>query len=266
MSNVDFGLWDCQNTGGSWYDRLLPDVEYAWRTLQLVKGAPANSGRGRPFLMILDDVKLDDQVHDFRFNLNLNPDIVLLRQPMEDELVFGRSDLEKTHGGVGGTLQWKIPKGEPLLFVKVLNRNTDSEYPHPAYEMMGGKAMLAIPARTVSPSFKTLIYPYRNGEPTPTIAWSEDRTRLAVTIGEDVYDYHFGVADNGRTVFTMHKNGTQAQVAAGLPPRPVFAGMPPVHQGSRYAKDGPKLGPPPQPRDPAPVPVQGVHGLRDASV
>ncbi|MGA1530644.1 MAG: chitobiase/beta-hexosaminidase C-terminal domain-containing protein, partial [Kiritimatiellia bacterium] len=249
MSSVDFGQWDCQNTGGAWYDRLLPDVDYAWRTLQLVKG-------DHPFMLILDDVKLDDELHDFRFNLNLNPDIVLIDQPMADELVFGRSDMEKTLPEVGRPLQWKIPKDEPLLFVKVLNRDTESEYPHPAYEMMDGKAMLAISARTVSPSFKTLIYPYRHGDPKPSIAWSEDRTRLAITIGEDVYDYEFGVADSGRTVFTMHKNGELAGVTAGRPPHPVLAGLPPVHQGSRYEKEGPDLGPPPQPRDPAPVPVK----------
>lgn len=249
QSSVDFGQWDCQNTGGAFYDRLLPDVKYAWRTLQLVKG-------NNPFMLILDDVKLDDQVHDFRFNLNLNPDLVIVSQPMEDEMVFGRSDMENQNNGVGRELNWKIPRKEPLLLVKVLNRNTDSEYPHPGYEMMDNRAMVTIPARTVSPSFKTLIYPYRNGEPTPGISWNEDKSRLKISIGDDLYEYVFGTADRGRTVYTMHKNGKLTEVAAGLPPKPELINMPPIHRGSRYAKEGPDLGPPPQPRDPEPVPTR----------
>lgn len=247
QTSIDFGQWGSQNTGGAFYERLLPEVDYAWRTLQMVKGE-------RPFILIVDDVKLDDQIHDFRFNLNLNPDIIILDQPMADEMVLGRSDMEKRHQGVRRPLDWQIPAGEPLLFVKVLNRNTESEYPRAGYEMTDNIAMVTIPARTVSPSFKTLIYPYRKGDPTPSIAWNEDKTRLAITIGDDSYEYEFGIANNGRTVFTMHKNGDLAEVVGDLPQHPVFAGMPPVHQGSRYSREGPDLGPPPQPRDPAPTP------------
>ena len=246
QASVDFGHWDCQNTGGAFYERLLPEVAYAWRTLQLVKGA-------HPFLLILDDVRLDDQVHDFRFNLNLNPDLVLISQPMADEMILGRADMAKRHQGVGREWAWQIPQREPLLLVKVLHRDTAAEFPRPGYAMADNKAMVTIPARTVSPSFKTLIYPYRQGDPTPGISWSEDRTRLTIALGEDVFEYVFGTADRGRTVFAMRRNGAPAQVTAGRPPRPVLAGLPPVHRGSRYAKEGPALGPPPQPRDPDPV-------------
>lgn len=79
---------------------------------------------------------------------------------------------------------------------------------------------------------------------------------MTISIGEDVYEYVFGTADRGCTVFTMRKNSELVQVADGRPPRPEFANMPPVHQGRRYAKEGPDLGPPPQPRDPDPVPVR----------
>lgn len=248
QTSVDFGHWGGQNTGGGFYERLLPEVQYAWRTLQMVKG-------DHPFLLIVDDVKLDEQVHDFRFNLNLNPDIVLIEQPKADEMIFGRSDMEKRHQGIRRELNWQIPNGEPLLFVKVLNRNAESEYPRAGYEMMDNIAMFTIPARTVSPAFKTLIFPYRHGEATPIVDWNEDKTRLSIMIGEVSYAYEFGIADNGRTVFTMHKNGELAEVVGARPQRPEFTGMPPVHQGSRYEKEGPDLGPPPQPLDPAPMPL-----------
>ncbi len=255
LASVDYGHWDGQNSGGTWYERILPEVSHAWRTLQLVKGK-------NPFLLVIDDVKLGEERHSFQWNLNLNPDIVLIRQPTPDEMVFGRFDIPAKRSAVTRPLEYSPQKpvkdkaGEPLLYVRVLGRETVDEFPHPSFESMDGKAMAVVPARGVDPAFKVLLFPFREGDPLPDVKWSEDKSRLSIRVADDHYHYLFGKADNGRTVFTLSKNDKPVEVQNALPPKPVFADMPPTHQGSRYKLEGPELGPPPQKPNPSPIPVK----------
>lgn len=249
LASVDFGHWGGQNTGGTWYERILPEVDHAWRTFQMVKGE-------RPFILVLDDLKLSEGEHSFRWNLNLLPEAVLIRQPTPDILILGRYDIPADRNLPPRPLNYKPANGEPLLLVQVLNRDTTDAFPRPAFEFTDGKAMISVPATGKDPAYKVLVFPFRQGESLPAVTWSENRERLRIIIGDDEYAYHFGAADKGRTVFTMTKNSELAQVQAGRPPRPVFVGLPPAHPSSRYEREGPELGPPPQRPDAETVPTR----------
>jgi hypothetical protein len=245
FSSCDFGHWDGQNTMNSWFKRILPPAEKAWRTLQMARG-------DHPYLLVIDDIKLDEQKHAFRWNLNLNNDVTLIDQRGENDLIFGRLDID---GGRNNGWRYQPKKGEPLLLVRVLNRNTDDEHPHSNFENADGWPCAVIPAHTTSPDYRVLVYPYRHQvDPTPITEWSEDRSRLTVILGDTRDEYVFAEGQGGRTLFTMARDGKLVQTVGGRPDVPVFQGLPPVHPPSRYPRKGPELGPPPQQLDPPPTP------------
>ncbi len=255
-SGTDYSHWDGQNPWPQYFQRVLPPVEKAWRTVELVRGV-------NPYLLIVDDVKMDDQLHEYRWNFNLQREMVLVRQEDDNTFIVGRGDIpwERTGSGPGAYansgLNWKRTpkKGEPLLMVKVLNVNTETELPKPAFEYSATWPRIVIPARTKSPDYRVLIYPFREGDPQPVTTWSEDKSRLTVRIGEQEDQFDFQKADGGRSIFTLARNGKLVQKIDGVPARPKLAGMPPVHRGTRYERSGADLGPSPQTPDPDPVPT-----------
>ena len=249
-ASTDFGHWDGQNTGGSFLERILPPVKYAWRTAQLTRG-------DYPYLLMLDDIETDGKKHAFRWNLSFYSDITLFRQPKANQMLLCRLDVpwSRSHGSPAHHTpsRYSPKKGEPMLYVEVLNRNTDDEHPHAGFEIVDNWPMVVVPANTTSPAYKVLIYPYKHGEPAPSTEWNEDKTRLTIAIGDQKDTYVFAKAAEGRTVYTMARNGQSVGPVQGRPAKPVVEGMPPQHQPSRYAKDGQQLGPPPQPKDPEPI-------------
>lgn len=254
-ASTDFSHWDGQNPWVQYFQRVLPPVKKAWRTIELVRGA-------NPYMLIVDDVQMDDKTHEYRWNFNLQREMVLVSQPDDNTFIIGRGDIDwkRSGSGPGGYansgLNWQRSpkKGEPLLLVKVLNVNTDSELPAPCFEYSKTWPRIVVPANTVAPDYRVLIYPFKQGEKLPVTTWSEDRSRLTLQIGEQTDQFDFQKADGGRSVFTLTRNGKTVQKLDGVPARPEFADMPPVHRGTRYARHGAELGPPPQTPDPNPVP------------
>ncbi len=256
-ASTDFSHWDGQNPWPQYFKRVLDPVEKAWRSLNLIRGA-------HPYVFVMDDVQMDDQLHDYRWNFNLQREMVLVRQPDDFTFIVGRGDIEWQRTGAGpgayanSGLNWKRTpkKGEPLLMVKVLNVNAATELPAPAFEYSKTWPRIVVPARTVAPDYRVMVYPFREGDPEPTAVWSEDRSRLTVRIGDQVDQYDFAQADGGRSVFVLSREGEVVHTAEGVPPRPTFAELPPVHRGTRYDRDGAELGPPPQVADADPLPVK----------
>lgn len=255
-SGTDFSLWDGQNPWPQYFQRVLPSIEKAWRTVELVRGE-------NPYLLIVDDVQMDDQLQEYRWNFNLQREMALVRQEDDNTFIIGRGDIpwERAGFGPGGYanqgLNWKRTpkKGEPLLMVKVLNVNSTTELPKPAFEYSATWPRIVVPARTTSPDYRVLIYPFREGDPQPVTTWSEDRSRLTIRVGEQEDQFDFQEGDGGRSLFTLARNGKVVQKIEGVPARPTLAGMPPVHRGTRYDRSGAELGPPPQAPDPDPVPT-----------
>ncbi len=249
-ASTDQGHWDGQNTAGSFLERILPPVKYAWRTAQLTRGK-------HPYLLILDDIETDGKKHAFRWNLSFYKDVTLMKQPKANQLILCRLDVpwSRSHGSPAHheAARYTPKNGEPLLYIEVLNRNTADEHPHAGFEVVDNWPMIVVPAHTAAPGYKVLVYPYKHGEPVPSTEWNEDKTKLVITIGDQNDTYVFAEAAEGRTVYTMTRDGKQVDAVQGRPAKPVFEGMPPQHRPSRYATGGQQLGPPPQPKDPMPT-------------
>lgn len=171
-------------------------VRYAIRTAGLVRG-------GHPYALVLDDIRKDDAPHDYTwyFTLEYDVQIVKVARPNTHQLdiVLTGDNPAQTNAPRGNTqasaplpvlrgANAAIPDGQPMLLVRFLNIDIDpksvpatearevtilEDAPDARYKghMLQRIRRLAVPVHTVEPGFKTLLYPYRQGQPLPTTEW-----------------------------------------------------------------------------------------------
>ena len=223
-AHTDYGPWSGETRLVESY-RLWNPMEQAYRTVHLARGE-------HPYVLTLDDAKKDERQHLFEWNITL-PDNAELLEAKTPEIVYQNTEPAGiTQGdmllGLAGTPRdpksgaAKPRKGDPLCLIRVLWRNANYGFPVPRFERFEGFAHVTVPAITVSPEFRILIYPHRAGDPLPVTAWNTDRTELTVRIQDQRDVYRFGQTDGGRTVFAMERNGHEALKSDAPPARSVF--------------------------------------------
>ena len=229
-AHTDYGPWSGETRLVEDYKQWNP-MERAYRTVHVARGE-------HPYVLVLDDAKKDDQPHQFDWNITVpagvrlldaqTPEIVYQNSEpsgsREDDLLLGAADTPQGKDG-----KYLPKKGQPLCLVRVLWRNTDYGFPVPRLEQFQGYNHLTVPARSVSPEFRVLIYPHRQGDPLPKTAWNRDRTELTVQIGEQRDGYRLGAADGGRTAMAMERHGQTVLTSDAPPARPVLS-----VRGSRF--------------------------------
>lgn len=233
-AHTDYGMWSGETRLVENYRTSNP-MDRAYRTVHLARGP-------QPYVLVLDDArKADDAGHLFEDNFNL-PDDVAVADAKNGEIVFqnvepsARRDSEFLLAAPGTPRDPKtgapvLKKGDPLLLVRVLHRNSDYGYPVPRIQVLPGRpeqpfnrfSQLVVPAIGRSPEFRILFYPHRFGDPLPVTTWNADRTELTVIIKDQRDVYRFGTADGGRTVFDFTRNGTTALANPTPPARPVLS-------------------------------------------
>ncbi|RMD75868.1 MAG: hypothetical protein D6820_13795, partial [Lentisphaerae bacterium] len=233
FAGLDWGPWHGENRGPV---RLKQwnQVDHVFRTLHLARGK-------HPYILICDDVRKDDQVHQYDWCLNLTGEAVLVnadsrtrnRHLAKDTRDAIGTDLLLTIGDVsqkrelrpvfGSAVTHIVPKpkpGDPMLLVRVLWRNTNFPYPLPSFEEAWKFKRIKIPALAVEPEFRVLIYPHRYGDPLPLTRWNEDRTELVVRLGDQIDVYTFGKTKHGRTVFVRERNNKVVCASEEVPAPP----------------------------------------------
>ena len=224
-AHTDYGPWSGETRLVENYKSWNP-MKRAYRTVHLARGT-------NPYVLVLDDAQKDSEAHGFEWNITVPAEAELI-DAETPEVVF--QNTEPSHSreddlllGLNGTARdpktgkYVPKKGDPLCLVRVLWRKSDYGFPVPRLEKFQGFNHLVIPAHSVSPEFRILIYPYRQGDPLPKTAWNRDRSELTVKIGEQTDAYHFGLTDGGRTVFAMARNEKQILASEAPPARPVIA-------------------------------------------
>ncbi len=221
-AHTDYGPWSGETRLVEGY-RPWNLMEQAYRTVQVAKG-------DNPYLLVIDDAKKDNQLHQFDWNISVPVDAVLAEvatpevqfqntEPSDnrmDDIVLAKGELAKD-AKTGKPL---LKKGDPLCLIRVLWRKTDYGFPVPKLEKFEGYALVTIPARAVSPEFKVLVYPYKYGEEVPKTTWNRDRTQLTVEFKNQKDVYIFSTTDGGRSVFNLKRNGKEAINSEAKPARP----------------------------------------------
>ena len=182
-------------------------VRKAFRSVGLVRGK-------HPYALIVDDIQKGDSVHHYDWNGLLEMDLgvaqIARATPAEADskvyditLVTTPLPKDKNAPATQPTPLDQVAKGEPLLLVRLLDcKYADSPDNHPPTLIDSPdkkKKMLNLPADAVSPGYKVLLYPYRQGDPLPETAWNHDHTRLTVRLDGVTDTILFTPADSGKT-------------------------------------------------------------------
>jgi hypothetical protein len=239
-AHTDYGPWSGETRLVEHYRTNNP-VEQADRTVHLARGA-------HPYVLLLDDVrKSDNAAHLFEASFNL-PNGAVVVDAKTTEIQFQNVDpserrecdflLAPADVRIDPKTGRPAPeKGDPLLWVRVLHRNSDYGYPAPRVQVLPGRpeqlfkrfSQLVVPAISRSPEFRILFYPHRHGDPLPVTSWNPDRTQLRVTLGDQRDVYQFAATDGGRTVFDFTRDGAPGLSNSAAPARPLL-----IVRGERY--------------------------------
>jgi hypothetical protein len=225
FAHTDYGPWSGETRLVEGY-RQWNTMQQAYRTVQVARGA-------NPYVLVVDDANKDGQVHNYDWNISVPLDVDLA-EAITPEIVFQNTDPSAERMGdiiLGKSTATRsdrtsknvvYQKGEPLCLIRVLWRNAEYGFTVPRFEKMQGYNQVTIPARSTSPEFRVLIYPYKYGEALPKTTWNKDRTELTVEIKGQKDVYHFGQADGGRTVLSMERGGAEVLNSGVQPARPVL--------------------------------------------
>ncbi|MEO0055977.1 MAG: hypothetical protein RLZZ50_1924, partial [Verrucomicrobiota bacterium] len=233
-AHTDYGPWSGETRLVEFYGDNQPDVKQAYRTFHFARGQ-------RPYVLLLDDAATsgpDARLFETAFNL---PDDAVVVDAKTTEVQFQNvepsfrreSEFIISPGGISrdpGTGLPVVKKGDPLLLVRILYRNSDYGYPVPSVQVLPGRpelpfnrfTRLVVPAISTSPGFRVLFYPHRSGDPLPVTAWNKDRSELSVTFGQQRDLYRFARTDGGRTVFDFTRDEKTALANPAAPARPVL--------------------------------------------
>lgn len=193
-------------------------VQKAFRSVALVRGK-------HPFVLIADDMKVDEAVHVYSWQMMLPPE-------MEVYSIGGESGQDIVLGLPSGEVDeeyipeapWRnrgrpLPKpGQSLLYVKVLEARHDGlpvlrQNPrvetievrkHSDEHQFAGRSMglgkrLVIPSTSVEPDFKVALIPFRSGETLPKFFFDTSSGKAALTWPDHVTRLEFKKGSNGRT-------------------------------------------------------------------
>ena len=235
FAHLDYGPWHGETRGPERYIKWNDPMDHVFRTIHLARGE-------KPYLLVMDDLrKADNKDHHFDWRMLITGDAVVYSSnpapqgrhlemntegAIGTDLLFCMADdeMRRTRGNAWGLMyvemKPKPQKGDPMLLVRVLWRNTHFPYPVPNVQRSFSWNMVSVTAFGKSPEYRVMVFPHRYGDKLPVTEWSDDRSRLTVKVGDNVDVYDFGQTDRARTVFRMMRNGKVVTDSAARPPRP----------------------------------------------
>ncbi len=145
-------------------------MEKVYRTVAMARGE-------HPFLLVVDDVKKDNNAQNYKWLAQIAFDLSIESTPVNLDYNNYRCDIIL-----------KEASGNRRLLVRVLQNNGYTSGA-PGYidnfTNFHNNVLkrLVLEANTVSPDFKVLLYPYEVGEPLPTTSFNSSRNEWTVNIG-----------------------------------------------------------------------------------
>ncbi|MGB0371407.1 MAG: hypothetical protein ACPGN3_08650 [Opitutales bacterium] len=221
------------------------DLEYSIRSSGIVRSE-------LPYAIIVDDILVDDQPHEYLWQMQVPWDVSIAHLTETDIFLSGGHDMYSSRTN-------KRPEtGDPLLLIRVLERDNsaaqsrneplakihvdssrleggdltsahfnrsiwkaeadpDRRRPHPKQT----DKTLMIPARATKGTFKIFMYPYRYGDPLPETLFNTSTGDLRITIGDRTQDIKFVPSESGKTHIAIHEEGFESmRLTRELPSQP----------------------------------------------
>ena len=193
-----------------WYKRPV-QVTKAFRTAGLVRGA-------HPYSLIVDDLQKDAQPHKYDWGMILADDLTLGSSKVTGAADRPQADVILNESPKADPKATAAPETDRHLLVRVLAAaqldpnqfatvGAMSVPNPPQKEMRINK--LHITSQSVSPEFKMLLYPFKEGQPLPVTTWSADHRAVVIAWPDQSDKVTFLPGKDGRTRIGISRNGSE---------------------------------------------------------
>jgi len=200
----DWAHWHQAEKKERMVKRLYNPMEKVIRSVAMFKG-------DNPFVLVVDDVKKDAEVHNYKWLAQMARDLTISETVVNAADENYRNDVilaEPTETGNRRLL---------VRFLQIENQASDNapaymdslEYvnyfsgetynPNPNWE----RPRLVAESNSVEPKFKVLIFPFVEGDDLPVTNWNAAKDTLEVAFGEESTLLEFMVNAEGRTQFEI---------------------------------------------------------------
>jgi hypothetical protein len=193
-----------------WYKRPVQVVK-AFRTAGLVRGV-------HPYSLIVDDLQKDSQPHTYDWGMILADDLTLGSAKVTGDAAQPQADVILNENPEPDPKAATPPETHRHLLIRVLTASkldpaqfanvTWMSVPNPPQKEMRINK-LHITSQSVSPDFKMLLFPFKDGQPLPSTAWSADHQRVAIVWPDQTDVIAFTPGADGRTRVKILRNGNQ---------------------------------------------------------
>ncbi len=202
----DLPYWQTSMKGSELWLRRSP-VARAFRTAGLVRGL-------HPYVLIVDDIQKDADAHMYEWGMVVEDDLV--QQPpvadAPDDIVI--AEAQPTAAGARFLLVRTLNvEGRDPANPSIIETYTLPNPPMKDITMH----RLKITAHSVAPDFKTLLFPYRQGQEQPKTTWNADRTLLTVAWSDQSDVVSFTKGDDGRTRVKITRGGKAVTASESRP-------------------------------------------------
>ena len=222
MASTNYGLWNGEDRHPTRRIENLP-VKRAFRSVTMVRG-------DHPYVLTVDDIQVNNQKQLYTWLMTLTGQNEVVSKTKDLHRDFPQIILRRENKDTA-----KLQKGEPLMLVRVLQRNF-SGFPTIRLDIDQGEGgnnqRIVVPSMSVSPDFKVLLYPHRHGDPLPITKWNASKTSLSVDIAgqSDRIDFATAYVDRRpmgghgeETYYTITRDDSTLITVGGPPslPRPI---------------------------------------------
>jgi hypothetical protein len=177
-----------------------------------------------PWLLVVDDIQKDDRerLYEWLMQTGMNTEMISMSG---NDIILADATTKRSSEG-----KPEPSKGDRQLLVRILDLGDPAD-PHlftsrPSCRLetferkdtllptavegaltgsrsFGLDKRLVLASRSVSPDFKILLYPHRQGEALPTTAWNDDRSEWTIEIGGERSRLGFSRTETGLTLISL---------------------------------------------------------------
>ncbi len=162
-------------SGTNFWRKPYNPVRFAFRTCALARGA-------HPYVIVIDDIQKDDQKHQYDSYLQVLSDVVLNKQ-------------------ADGSYVLSETSGPRKMLLRLLGNNEAT--------VIQEKGRVEIQSNSVSPDFKVLLYPFKEGQTLPAISTDPAKGTAMLKWADQQDDLSFAREKNGLTRLTIKRGGEQ---------------------------------------------------------
>ena len=185
-----------------------PGIQRAFRTAGLVRGP-------HPYVLIVDDIQQDEQVHNYSWGMTLADDLALgsskltgtAARPMAD-VVLNETGKDaattRRHLLVRVLEAAQLDAAQPAAIERVTLKND----PNPPVVI----PKLTVTSKAIAPNFKMLLLPYREGDTLPQTTWNADHSAVTIVWPDQRDIITFTANAAGRTRVSLQRGAAVVAV------------------------------------------------------